>query len=342
MKKFGFYSFENDYIIETTKPKMVNLTEQISYYFLIILLPIGVFFNFVSLYLFSRPKMNKTYMGYLFAILSIWNNVQLIYELLIIKAPLVFLYSLNTCGLLTYFKQNIFNISSWLHVIISIERFICVSQPKRIPTKKLLNLIMGIFILFIVVTNTTYLFFYQVNEFNTTNFTVKFCASSKQVVITSETIVMLMRVYIPLILIIVLNLLVFKKMLKKNFCLAQVKKEYRYTILVFQLGIIYWLFYAPTSICVILNVVKLISNNLFTQEYQIEIYNFVLNMSHLVCLLYHCWFFFLNLWLNKAFRNEFYVMIRIKKRMVRRRRKIIQRRSDNQKALRIVKRRFAF
>lgn len=331
---------------ETLNSKLIYIDELITYYFSILIIPPGIIFNFIAFYMFRKRQLNKTYMGFLFSILSAWQNAVLFYCLFVSNSHIVFKYNLRMCGILTHVKQDIYNISSWIHVAISFERLLCVHLPKKIPTKKFITLILFIFVILVFGLNTIFFFFKsnhdKNNSLNETNLTSsEKCTASSVIILSTDLIVLLMQIYIPFGFILVFNLLIVKKLIKKHFRLTFLKKECRYTVFVFQIDTVFWIFYAPISACVVINLVSSFTN-IFKKSFDFEIYSLVFKISQLIALSYHSWFFFIVLALNRKFRNEFLITIRLKKRSMRRRKKIIRHRLDKQRALKIVKRRFVF
>lgn len=225
-----------------------KLSNTLSYYFFMTIIPTGVILNVVSLYIFTRPRLNKTNMGYLLSILSIWHNVTLIFYVFVARPTTLFSYSINSCGFFTFLRRSIFNFSSWIQVLISIERYLNVYYSFKTATKRLINIVLICFFLLTLITNSTNLLYQQVKVLSTNYTTIKTtvtesCTAAKEIMLTTEFIVMSMRIYIPLILMAILNILIIVKLLKKNDNGTTGRKrklrEKRFTVVIILIDIIF-------------------------------------------------------------------------------------------------------
>ena len=159
-----------------------KLSGLIGYYSFISIVSIGIIFNFISLIIFTRPKLNaNTNMGYLFSILVLSHNFTLIYYLFITKPTTLFNYSMNYCGLISLLKLERFSLTIWIQVLISIERLLCIYNKKKLPTRKLLNIILFIIITIVLLANSTDLFFDSIKNNSTNNATSHSCDSKEHI-----------------------------------------------------------------------------------------------------------------------------------------------------------------
>ena len=105
-----------------------------------VVIPIGIFGNFISLLIFTRQNLNKkTNTGFLYSILCVINIFTLL-ELGFISQPLIFLnYTIHLhCNLRPFISTSLVYSLSWMQVLISFDRFLLVIFPmkSKFMTKK--------------------------------------------------------------------------------------------------------------------------------------------------------------------------------------------------------------
>ena len=117
-----------------------SVADAITYYPLLIALPIGLVGNVFSFYIYTRPNLNKnTNTGFLYAWLCIANIVFMLYFTLVFQADSLFSYTVSLpCGMVTYLLRICFCLVPWMQVIISFDRLIAVVYPhkKKFMSKK--------------------------------------------------------------------------------------------------------------------------------------------------------------------------------------------------------------
>lgn len=121
-----------------------SVTTQITYYALWIILPTCVVGNLVSLFIYSRPNLNKkTNTGFQYSTLCILNVVTIIYYCLVFKGTDLFKYQVNwPCGVDNFIRRTALNSITWIQVVICLDRFISVYYPtKRNWIEKKVNLL---------------------------------------------------------------------------------------------------------------------------------------------------------------------------------------------------------
>ena len=117
-------------------------------YFLFAVIPIGLLGNFIALLIFTRPNLNKkTNTGFLYSILCV-ANIFTIADFVFIDNPLRFLhYSVTLhCHLETFLQRSLFDLLSWMQVLISFDRFLLVMFPvksKKIAKKVNFSILIG-------------------------------------------------------------------------------------------------------------------------------------------------------------------------------------------------------
>ena len=117
-----------------------SVADTITYYPLLVALPIGIICNVFSFYIYTRPNLNKkTNTGFLYASLCIANLIFMLYFVLVFQSNSLFNYTVTLpCGVMSYLLRIAFCFAPWMQVIISFDRFIVVVYPlkKKFMSKK--------------------------------------------------------------------------------------------------------------------------------------------------------------------------------------------------------------
>ena len=130
-----FFKMSNQYIAYLN-----SVADIITYYPLLVALPIGIIGNVFSFYIYTRPNLNKkTNTGFLYASLCIANLIFMLYFVLVFQSNSLFNYTVTLpCGVMSYLLRITFCFAPWMQVIISFDRFIVVVYPhkKKLMSKK--------------------------------------------------------------------------------------------------------------------------------------------------------------------------------------------------------------
>ena len=124
-----------------------TIANTIMYYPVLVALPIGIIGNVFSLFIYTRPNLNKkTNTGFLYAIMCILNLIFMLYFVLVFQSNNLFKYTVTLpCGVVTYLLRVTFCLVPWMQVIISFDRFIMVVYPHKKSLSKKVLLIVLIF-----------------------------------------------------------------------------------------------------------------------------------------------------------------------------------------------------
>ena len=108
-----------------------SISNGISYYYLWTTFPPGILGNLISLYIYTRPQLNrKTNTGFLYAWLSIFNLLSILQYVVLTRSSVLFGFTITMpCGLINFIRRSIFNLISWMQVFISFDRFMSVVFP---------------------------------------------------------------------------------------------------------------------------------------------------------------------------------------------------------------------
>lgn len=199
-----------------------SVSNHISFFYLIVIIPFGLVTNCLSIYIYLRPNLNKnTNTGVLYMCLSVMNIISLLNYALIVRSNTLFGYTVSlSCGLADYIRRNIFNSTSWVQAFISFDRFVCIFFPtkgKLLSKKITLLAFMVVILATIFITNVTNLIAFEVvavrfnNNTNVTT-TTQSCDQTKAMSLLTDFIAILMRVYIPFFIMIIFNILIIKRL----------------------------------------------------------------------------------------------------------------------------------
>ncbi len=300
-----------------------HITNQVGFYMTTIAMPIGAILNLLSIFIFTRPNLNRTNMGFLFIWQKAIDTIVLFSYTFIFRAPYLFDYDLfvlsnASCKLFSFYRRFMVFMSSAIMVFIAFDRFLFVhyhNKFKFMRRKRNLMLIIGILALFvslICIDN----FFFSIHEiktvksfFNVTNNSTEqitsnrlICTSSDLGNMIADVLIVSFRVYIPITLILIFNFILIRDLVKsKNrFKFKIHKKEIQFTFTVIFASFVFFVLYFPISVLVLLKNVFVFTGVVYSQE----ILEFCFNIAVEISSLYLVIEFFILLAVNKVFRNE--------------------------------------
>lgn len=116
-----------------------SLSDQIIYYYLVTVMPLGLVGNVISIYIYSRPSLNKkTNTGFLYIWLCIVNIFSTIWYGFITRSFNIINYTFAfPCGIELFVRRSNFMTVSWMQVFISLDRFVAVVFPHSGVMQKL-------------------------------------------------------------------------------------------------------------------------------------------------------------------------------------------------------------
>lgn len=308
-----------------------NATIALNFYFSAAILPFGMIFNGLSSLIFNRQRLNKTTMGFLYGHLTVIDSISLLTGLVLVQ----FLPSLNinvmfesnvVCKLGQFTLRVVQNLSSWIQVLISLDRYLNVCHPNRflaMRKRKTLALIMLGTTLFVLAINVENLFFYVtrrqvfVVDLNTT-FVVKRCTADPAITFASDLITAFMRTWIPFCVMAFFSWRTTRQLwLSKKRILRtdSLKRERQFSLTVMLFNVLFFSFNAPVSISLILTNVYKYFPALTTPE-AIQALELFKSISFSFSYFYQSITFFVNFLFNKIFRQEVQQIVSsLKKRM---------------------------
>ena len=155
-----------------------DLTYKINFYSILLLSPMGIILNAFSVYIFSRPRLNKTNMGFLYLWQSVIDCILLIGFVFIYPTIPIIDFNLDIasdflCKSVSLFRRFILHSSSWITVLITLDRLLYVYFPsKDIFLQKKRNLQIIILIMFALIIIIDFENFFYVLDIKTKNVTI--------------------------------------------------------------------------------------------------------------------------------------------------------------------------
>ncbi len=325
-KKWNFWNFFGLHRWIWKKMSLVDETNAINNYLSLTVFPIGILLNAFSLYIFSRPRLNKTNMGIL-------NRWQLVIDIFLLAASAFvyrhhtilfptsfYLYSSTTCGLLTFMRRFTLHSSSWMTTFIAFDRFLYVHVSRNLKFMKsrikLCLILVAMFILVAIVDIENAFFYLTIAEAvkNMTDFSTnqtrqvssvsKTCTASPEVSIASDIVSICLRTYFPTLIMVILDtyMIVDLRRSKKRLSGSiRSKKETQFTFTVILSNILFFLFNSPLSVAYFVGYGL---RGTGQPNKVIEIYNFVFGLTLNIALLHQSLEFFIIVSINKLFRKE--------------------------------------
>ena len=301
-------------------------------------MPITVILNLIAIYVLSRPAIKRTTnMSFLYRwSISINTSIVLAY-IFIFNAPVLFNVDFYTssnfsCKVIEFLRCFMLMVSLWFIVLISFDRFRLIHCPNKMTfmrsKQSLFSMIKTMLIGLAFVASPSLLFFveesYQGKVFynrtsSLSNLTEtisinkysRICTSTKMINLVCETITMVMKVYTPISLIFILNLVTAIDIYKsKNRVRSMLQhKEIQFTIAVINSNFTYLIVSMPLTVAVILKRVLAYSFSSF--DYSKEWLEFFFKLSIHISCLYLIFEFFNLLIVNHAFRNELISVLKL-------------------------------
>ena len=308
---------------------LYTLADKLVYYSTFSVATIGIASNILNIIISSRANLRKKAMGFYNIIISIFNILIIVvgsiqYFPTSIGAVNFFLISNFWCVLMTSSSRILIHMVSWLNVMVSLDRTLCVSLSNRLKFIQIRkNMLMFMLAMFAVVCalNSPNFFFkleYDVSFNYTSNKTVSInvrCAATKLITNIRDTIAQLIRTVIPIILQIILNTILIYKLIqtKKQVNISRsLQKEYKFAFTIIMLNFLFIITQAPLLIFTIY--INFIAQQSNIDSKQMAINNFASIVSTLFSTYLFFSLFFVNLIFNKLFQREIGLMFGMNKK----------------------------
>lgn len=215
-----------------------SLSKSVNLYFSATVVPIGIMLNVVTIAIFTSKRLNKnTNMGMFYISLAIYDILALFNSILFIQLlPSLSINLINTsdfcCKFISLWRRTVIQCPSWMQVLITLDRLRSVCFPNKLKLmekkSKVLSIIPSIFIV-VCVINMTHMGFFKRELFSTTkrfdnqtNITLNqttitvSCAASSAIVTLTDVMNVLMRSYIPFVVMLSMNIQLTRTFIKSR------------------------------------------------------------------------------------------------------------------------------
>ena len=308
----------SEYIIDAEVLKSFNTN--ILYNLTVIILPVSLFFNTLTILVFLRKQFKNSTNGFQNITLNIVNNLVLIFIFVIYytksKGNDIRSHSTFVCQSLSFIVRALVQLSSWIYVITVSERLIWISYPleyRRFKYKKealTLAVLLAFFFLCGLNSPNFWLKLVVTQTNSSANQTLNgmVCTGDAQVIEIRDTVVILFRMILPFILTLLLNIVLIVKLIRVKKMLTNrdtfMLRECKFALTLIVLNVLFILTLIPT-------IIALIYSNMMTNIP--EMVNFVRHLSQLISSYNYCFNFFINLITNAMFRREFIKIFNLNK-----------------------------
>ena len=259
-----------------------------------------------------RALLLKSTMGYYNILMSIFNILTLsvvgyldLFPQSIGHTPLILRSNLN-CVLISYFLRVIAQMSTWLNVMVTTDRMLCVfpllsNKFMFIQSKRILSgIVTGLF-LAICLLNVSNLFFHL-------DLQTGMCTSHTFVILLRDLTAIVTRIVIALILQLVMNTILIYKLIKarKNLHMpVSLKKEYKFAFNVIILNGVFIVTELPLFVSSILINIYGYNQTLISHASNEAAWaSFAYVCSVLFATFFYVSLFFVNFLTNKMFARE--------------------------------------
>ena len=273
--------------------QMKKLTNYIGLPSVLFVTSFGLIFNTISIILFARKALWDTTIGLYNVIIMVNCNLVIIINIFIQLTPTLgndaILWSDFSCIILFYSSRLTTTFSSWLSVLVTLDRFFRITLWYRVASikkkKSQFSLIILMFILLTILLLPN--IFYKVvstSSFssiaNQTTIT-KTCQSTPEIETYIDMIKVFVRALIPFMLIIIINSYLIYKLIQIKSKIEKYKisnNEHNYTYSIVALTTFYVISILPLVVSIIMLQIMQRSNMTNTKSYVIAIFCYNLGL----------------------------------------------------------------
>ena len=297
----------------------INKLHEIGFYLLLVTVPLGIIGNLVSIFIFTRPRLNrKTNTGFFYTILCIFNLIKILYQAIFKRWDNYLEYNIKLHFYCEFLIENLISqILSWIQVLTVFDRFIVVFSPikgvRTMAKKWVLYSIMFGLLALIFCANSPYFIRHSISiTYDFSNDTYyETGIMSAQLTIINAILRLLMEVYIPYFIIVALDILVVVRLRrsKTNFVNSNARKQTghnrasRFTINTILIDFIYLIVYFPFTLCKSFVIINLYNPSMFNTSF---IFVFITRLFDLLPFIYSSFILVIFISFNRNFRSEFF------------------------------------
>ena len=303
------------------------IQNQNSFYTFTVFVNIGILCNILNIiaFIYKAPKNAKMTMRFYNFLISAFN-------LLTLMAAYVYFFRRSqnnqylylrtdlNCVFISFIIRIFFQMSSWLNVMATLDRLICISFPHKFAfianKKKLAYIALAIFSIICLLNVPNFMLRLRTSLDPTTNSTIVACTTSANILAFRDLSGLVLRYVAPFLLLIIFSAFLVGKLVsqRKKPISHDMSREYRFAFTIILLNVLYFLTESPNFIMTMyLRVygVDLLSRTIVITSRQEAIVNIVYSFS-LEPIAFRCTcLFFVNLLVNKVYRRELFQMFAV-------------------------------
>lgn len=301
-------------------------TKQFIFYANVTIIPFGLLFNTLAIFIFSRPNFKSHRFAFYSRLNLFIHNcihlVLLVYFCYLLFDVEVILLSDWLCKLKPYVVRVLFQFASWVELLITFDRLHCIRMGSnlRLNNQSKLNILKLLILIFtiILIINTPNFGFYlmdaPLNNQTASKYGLrKYCSTQNNYVFLSRDIIsQLMRVYLPFILSVTMNVMLIRVLIKskkKAQISRNMKKEYNFGLTIFALNTLFLITHIPLGITMgIATLRKYYSPLKFMEEWDGIYFSSMVTLY--IVSFYYSLAFWINLKFNELFFKEFMLIIK--------------------------------
>ena len=286
------------------------LTHSLEYYLCTVIGNIGIIANILNIIVCTRKRLQQNTMGFYNILMSSFNILTIIFfgyltlfsqsigqEQLLLKSD-------ASCKLISFFNRVFAQMSSWLSVMVTLDRMLCIGYTKRFKfienKRNLAFIVLGLFAILCFI-NIPNLF----NQVKTQTGTMsKDCKSSRVISVLRDGITILSRFLLPITLQVIISGMLFKVRNRAKVS-RSLNKEYKFAFTIIILNLVLIITEFPLIVSLIfVNIYGY--NQTFISNTSIEsaIASFAYICSYVFAAFIYVSLFFVNFLTNKIYRRE--------------------------------------
>ena len=309
-------SLEED---EAYVSELSMVRNNIVYYNCLTIMNIGFASNILNILICLRKSIQKNTMGLYNILMSTFNILSFMFAYLLFfpesigKEDLV-TSSYYSCILISFFSRVFIQMSSWVNVMVSVDRTIFISYPNKfnfLKNKKIIIwIVFGIFLLMCGVNVPNFFFVLATQKTYMTNFTGNhtICGATDEIALAKYTFIILMRIIFPIFLTALSSVIMIYKIFKsrKNLKITRsLYKDYQFAFTIVLLNLAYIITESPFiwgTIYMYISDSEDIKNSANLRKFELAKLLFVSTFMFSTYMLGSL--FFVNLFFNKIFQKE--------------------------------------
>ena len=304
---------------------LTGLVYAFEFYSCLVIVNIGLVANLLNILVSMRKELQKNTMGFYNVLMSTFNILTLVtvcYLNLFIESlgdeQLILKSNLSCAGIL--FISRLFpQVASWLNVMVTFDRMICVSRMKRdtyANNKRRLTLIVAGICMVLSGINAPNLFF-SLKTQATLNLMTNItrvetdCKASNLLILIRDMVSAVMRIFLPLVLQASMNALLIYKLysirrrVESSQMTSTMKRDHKFAFTIIVLNVIAVITEFPVIVCLAyINVYGYSQSFIVTTSNQAAIASFAYLCTMVLSSFTYVALFFVNVVTNKLFRRE--------------------------------------